>query len=112
MVNNFFKSVYEVVRKVPRGKVVTYSQIAKALGTRDARKVGWALHANRDKKTPCHRVVNKDGRLAPNFGFGGGEEQRLRLEKERVGFTPQGKVEMVEYKYEINSRIGKSGRQV
>ncbi|MFH0942963.1 MAG: MGMT family protein [Candidatus Beckwithbacteria bacterium] len=90
----FFEQVYELVRQVPKGKVVTYGQIAKKLGTKDARRVGWALHANCDNKTPCHRVVNKDGRLAPNFGLGGGEEQRLRLEKEGVKFTKDGKVEL------------------
>ena len=67
--DDFFKNVYRLVRRVPSGKIATYGQIAKMLGTRDARRVGWALHANRDPKVPCHRVVNKDGRLAPNFAF-------------------------------------------
>ncbi len=72
--NNFFDQVYGVVRKIPKGKVATYGQIAEILGTKDARKVGWALHANRSADVPCHRVVNKDGRLAPNFAFDGAEE--------------------------------------
>lgn len=104
--------MYEIVRQVPWGKVVTYSQIAKKLGTKDSRRVGWALHANSDKNTPCHRVVNKNGRVAPNFGFGGGEEQRLRLEKEGVKFTDKGLVEMIKYKYETNCWLGKSGTEV
>jgi len=55
-----FEKVYEVVRKIPEGSVVTYGQIAKTLGIRDVRKIGWALHANPDgSTTPCHRVVNK-----------------------------------------------------
>src|SRR3990170_384664 len=66
---SFFERVYDVVRKIPKGKVATYGQLAEMIGTRDARKVGFALHANSDPKTPCHRVVNKDGRLAPNFAF-------------------------------------------
>jgi len=91
----FFKRVYELVRQVPQGKVVTYGQIAKKLGTKDSRKVGWALHANPDgEKRPCHRVVNKAGRLAPNFAFSGEEEQRLRLEKEGVTFTKDGLVDL------------------
>ncbi len=67
---------------------MTYGQIAEVLGTRDARKVGWALHANPDgSKVPCHRVVNKDGRLAPGYAFGGPNEQRNRLLAEGVRFS-------------------------
>ena len=74
--NNFFEQVYDVIRKIPKGKVMTYGQVAAILGTKDARKVGWALHGNTDPKTPCHRVVNKDGRLAPGYAFGGPNEQK------------------------------------
>jgi methylated-DNA-protein-cysteine methyltransferase-like protein len=80
----FFDKVYALVRKIPAGKVTTYGEIAGMLGTKDARKVGWALHANKDEKTPCHRVVNKNGGLAPNFAFDGEEEQRRRLLAEGV----------------------------
>lgn len=91
----FFEKVYEVVRKVPAGKVTTYGEIANALGTRDARKVGWALHQNpHGEEVPCHRVVNKAGRLAPNFAFDGMEEQRRRLESEEVGFLDDTHVDM------------------
>ena len=82
--NSFFKQVYKVVRKIPKGKVTTYGEIARAIGTKDARKVGFALHANRDESTPCHRVVNKEGRLAPNFAFDGEAEQKRRLLAEGV----------------------------
>lgn len=81
-----YEKVYEFVRKVPKGKVVTYGDVARALGTKDARKIGWALHANRDKDCPCHRVVNKEGRLAPNFAFEGWEGQKKLLEEEGVKF--------------------------
>ncbi|OGM11182.1 cysteine methyltransferase [Candidatus Woesebacteria bacterium RBG_16_39_8b] len=86
MAQDFFRKVYDVVRKIPKGKVATYGQLAEMIGTRDARKVGFALHANSDPKTPCHRVVNKDGRLAPNFAFDGPREQKRRLEAEGVKF--------------------------
>jgi methylated-DNA-protein-cysteine methyltransferase related protein len=93
--NNFFEQVYRVVRKIPEGKVATYGQIAEAIGTRDARKIGWALHANKDgSDVPCHRVVNKDGRLAPDYAFGGSNEQRNRLLAEGVGFTDGNHVKM------------------
>ena len=83
---SFFDEVYKVVKQVPKGKVTTYGEIARALGTKDARKVGWALHVNSDPKTPCHRVVNKEGKLAANFAFDGEAEQKRRLESEGVVF--------------------------
>lgn len=89
----FFAKVYEVVRGIPEGKVMTYGQVARRLGTADARKVGWALAANSDPNTPCHRVVNKEGGLAKNFGksldlgaMQGFGEQKRRLVEEGVGF--------------------------
>ena len=87
--DGLFEKVYKVVRKIPKGKVTTYGEIARAIGTKDARKVGFALHANSDPKTPCHRVVNKDGRLAPNFAFDGDKEQRRRLMAEGVSFIEE-----------------------
>ncbi len=79
-----FDKVYQIVKTIPRGKVMTYGQIAKLIGTRDTRKIGWALHANKSNDVPCHRVVNKDGRLAPNYAFGGADEQKLRLLSEGI----------------------------
>ena len=91
----FFEQVYAVVRTVPAGFVTTYGAIAKALGTRDSRRVGQALHANPDSaKTPCHRVVFSDGRLAPGYAFGGPNEQLRKLQLEGVVFAPDGKVDM------------------
>jgi methylated-DNA-protein-cysteine methyltransferase-like protein len=83
----FFGEVYDVVKKIPAGKVMTYGQVARAVGSRDARRVGQALHANKDPKVPCHRVVFSDGRLAPGFAFGGMEKQREKLRKEKVRFA-------------------------
>ena len=83
---NFFEQVYEVVKKIPKGKVMTYGEVAKIVGTRDVRKVGWALHANKSNEIPCHRVVNKDGRLAPSYAFGGPNEQKAKLLSEGVVF--------------------------
>lgn len=73
---------------------MTYGQIAKLIGTRDARRVGHALHANKNPEVPCHRVVNKDGRLAPNYAFGGCFEQKARLLNEGVGFADENHVKM------------------
>ena len=88
MSNNFFNKVYEVVKQIPKGKVATYGQIARLCGNpRMARQVGWALHVNPEPYvTPCHRVVNRNGRLAAAFAFGGENVQRTLLESEGVTF--------------------------
>ncbi len=82
----FFPSVYAAVRRIPRGKVATYGDVAEAIGApRAAQAVGWALHVNPEPiLTPCHRVVNRYGHLAKNFGFGGIEEQERLLALEDV----------------------------
>lgn len=83
---SFFDLVYEVVKKIPRGKVATYGQIARMCGSPpSSRAVGYALHVNPFPGiVPCHRVVNREGRLAPGFAFGGAEVQRDLLEREGV----------------------------
>src|SRR3990172_8983117 len=92
--NSFFTQVYAVVQEIPPGEVATYGQIAEILGTKDARKVGWALHANKSDQVPCHRVVNKDGKLADNFAFAGALEQKRRLEAEGVSFLDEMHVDL------------------
>ena len=88
METSFSKKVYELVKKIPKGKVLTYEEIAAKLGKpRAARAVGNALHQNPDSQNiPCHRVVDRNGRLAANYAFGGGEEQRKRLLSEGIKF--------------------------
>lgn len=83
---SFFENVYEAVQLIPRGKVATYGQIARMIGApRSSRAVGYALHVNpRPGVIPCHRVVNREGRLAPAFAFGGPEIQAQLLESEGV----------------------------
>jgi len=80
------------------GKVTTYGIIAKKIGTRDARRVGHALHANKSQQVPCHRVVNKNGGLAKSFGFGGAWEQAKRLEAEGI-VVINNKVDLEKYLY-------------
>lgn len=91
----FFQQVYEFVQHIPAGKVSTYGEVAKALHTRDARRIGQALHANPNgSKTPCHRVVFFDGRLAPGYAFGGPNEQMRKLQLEGVTFLEDGHVDL------------------
>lgn len=94
---NFFNRVYEVVRRIPLGKVATYGLIADILDTKDARRVGHALHANPDgSRTPCHRVVFSDGSLASGYAFGGPNEQRRKLELEGI-MLDANKVNLTKY---------------
>lgn len=99
----FNERVYEVVKQIPCGRVATYGQIARLINApRCARLVGFALHANPEPGIiPCHRVVFKDGSLAPGFAFGGPEEQRRLLESEGITFTSEGKVQMDTYTWEV-----------
>jgi len=83
----FFEKVYRLVRTIPEGKVTTYGHLAHALGTKDARRIGHALHGNPDPNTPCHRVVNKEGKLAPSYAFGGADIQKQKLESEGINFV-------------------------
>jgi methylated-DNA-protein-cysteine methyltransferase-like protein len=94
IIMTFFERVYKLVKQIPPGKVATYGQIAEILGTRDARKVGFALHANRDPKVPCHRIVNKEGRLAPNYAFDGWREQKRKLFEEGIIFKDEMRVDL------------------
>ena len=83
---NIKEKVYEYLRSIPSGKVVTYGQIAAHLGNPGlARAVGNALHKNPDPdRNPCFRVVNASGKLSRNFGCGGMEEQKRRLEEDGI----------------------------
>ena len=91
-----FERIYEVVRSIPKGKVMTYGQVAVLAGNpRWARVVGYALHKNPEPGViPCHRVVNREGRVAPGFAFGGEDAQRKLLEGEGVSFLENGLVDM------------------
>ena len=83
---NIKEKVYEYLRTIPSGKVVTYGQIAAHLGNPGlARAVGNALHVNPDPdRNPCFRVVNASGKLSDNFGCGGMDEQKRRLEEDGI----------------------------
>ena len=91
---NTFEKIYEVVKSIPEGKVATYGLVAALAGNpRWSRVVGYALHVNPEPGViPCHRVVNREGRPAPGFAFGGPQVQREMLESEGVVFDNDGKV--------------------
>ncbi len=79
MNNSFTEKVYEVVKKIPRGKVLTYKEVAWRAGSPLAsRAVGNILHNNHDPKIPCHRVVRSDGKLG---GYNGGTNKKRKILK-------------------------------
>ena len=89
------KRIYDAVKKIPYGRVATYSQVAQIAGDRKmARAVGNALHNNPDPgNIPCYRVVNAKGELAGEFAFGGPGEQAKLLEAEGITVS-DGKVDL------------------
>lgn len=95
----FFEKVYSVVKDIPKGKVATYGQIAKILNApRFSQVVGFALHSNPDQATiPCHRVVNREGKICTGFAFGGKDAQRKLLESEGVKVDKDGIVDLKKY---------------
>lgn len=97
---NYIDKVHKKVRDIPEGRVTTYGSISKSVGI-DPRMVGWALHANKDENTPCHRVVDRNGRLASNFAFDGPDEQRRRLKAEGIEFKDDMHVDLKKYLWEV-----------
>ena len=93
---NTFDKIYNAVKQIPYGKVATYGQIAAMCGNpRLARVVGYALHNNPAPMViPCHRVVNREGRVAAAFAFGGGDTQRALLEAEGIEFEADGSIDL------------------
>lgn len=97
--SDFDEKVYEAVRKIPRGRVATYAQIAAMVGNpHSCRAVGNALHRNPYfGDVPCHRVVNAKGFLAANFVFGGDGVQAEMLRADGVE-SVDGRVDLEIYK--------------
>lgn len=92
------KRIYEAVKKIPKGHVATYGQIAEMAGNpRMSRAVGNALHKNPDPlHIPCFRVVNSKGELAGAFAFGGGKAKAELLREDGVEVV-NGKVDLEKY---------------
>lgn len=83
--SEFTKAVYQLVKVIPRGRVMTYGQIATLLGhPRAAQQVGWVLHWADYKEVPYQRVVNRFGSLADGYTRGGREAHRADLEMEGI----------------------------
>jgi len=98
--NPFFKQVYDVVERIPYGKVISYGEIARLLGRpRAAREVGWAMR-NCPDGLPWQRVVMADGSIT---GGVFADIRRALLESEDVVFLPDGRVDMDSCRWLSNS---------
>ena len=96
--DNPTRRIYEAVKKIPRGKVATYGQVAAMAGNpKMCRAVGNALHKNPDPDNiPCYRVVNAKGELAGAFAFGGADVQANLLRADGIDVIDN-KVDLIKY---------------
>ncbi len=107
-VSSTYKLIYAAVRRIPRGKVATYGQIALVAGLgRAARQVGYALHSLPPKsRVPWHRVINHEGRISLRSSGGHDEWQRVLLEEEGVEFDRSGKVKLGQFRWKPGALPG------
>jgi methylated-DNA-protein-cysteine methyltransferase-like protein len=92
----YAERVYDVVAKIPYGRVTTYGDIARSLGSiRGARMVGWALNSTPEgRDLPAHRVVNRIGELSGGWHFGHPEVMKSLLVAEGVPFRDEYQVDL------------------
>ena len=100
MPTEFTQRVLNIIKSIPRGKVMTYGLIAKAAGSpRAARQVVRILHSlSQKEKLPWHRVVNREGKIVLKSKEGD-EIQKALLLKEKIKFDLSGKIELEKYQY-------------
>lgn len=98
-----YEKIYRVVRRIPRGRVSTYGDVAERAGLEGrARQVGYALHALPDGGgIPWHRVVNAQGEISPRSGSDSHELQRMLLEEEGVEFDGRGRIDLKRYRSKL-----------
>jgi methylated-DNA-protein-cysteine methyltransferase-like protein len=103
--------IYAVVRRIPRGRIATYGQVAQLAGLgRHARQVGYALHSlDAGDRLPWHRVLNAQGRVSPRAEPGGDRVQRAMLEREGVRFDAAGRTDLSQFGWRprANARLRK-----
>ena len=99
-----YAHIYAVIKKIPKGKVATYGQIAALAGiARGARQVGTALRSTPDNlKLPWQRVINAQGRISlrlKDWESGGDDYQKVLLENEGVAISAEGKIDLKRYRW-------------
>ena len=102
MTSDTYRRIYSVVRRIPKGRVATYGQVAALAGLPGhARQVGYALHALAENtRVPWHRVINAKGEISFRSAVGGHHEQLMRLERENVEFDQRNRVNLSRYRWE------------
>jgi methylated-DNA-protein-cysteine methyltransferase-like protein len=102
MDSKLHERIYAVVRRIPSGRVASYGQVAELAGLpRQARLVGYALHALRDEHgaVPWQRVINARGEVSLRSEPGTEGLQRVLLEAEGVAFDERGRVDLTRYRW-------------
>jgi methylated-DNA-protein-cysteine methyltransferase related protein len=101
-----YELIWSTVRRIPRGRVATYGQIAELAGLEGhARQVGYALHNLPERSDiPWHRVINARGEVSPRSGGDSHELQRMLLEAEGVEFDRRGRLDLACYRWRPKSR--------
>jgi len=95
---DFQKAIYNLVKKIPYGRVMTYGQIAACLGfPRAAQYVGWCLHWADHNKVPYQRVLNRFGGLAAGYPEGGRKAHEIDLLREKIKIQKDGTVNLEKY---------------
>lgn len=102
-----YHRIYRVIRRIPRGRVASYGQVAQLAGLEgQARQVGYALHAlPTDDRTPWQRVVNARGEISLRSGSDDDRLQRLLLEEEGVRFDRAGRIDLQRYRWRPRGRV-------
>lgn len=100
--SKLYKQIYDVVKRIPQGRVATYGQVARVAGLgRQARLVGYALHnLPEGNPVPWHRVINAQGRISLGSRGDSAKIQRDWLEDEGVEFDQRGRVDLEEYRWD------------
>jgi methylated-DNA-[protein]-cysteine S-methyltransferase len=99
MMPPFYESCYKVLKKVPKGKVTTYKEIARALNSKAYRTVGSAMHNNPyAPKVPCHRVVNSNGDVG---GFFSEQKAKIKLLKSEGVEIVNNKIDLKKYGFKL-----------
>jgi methylated-DNA-protein-cysteine methyltransferase-like protein len=109
-----YARIYAVIRRIPRGRVATYGQIAALAGLQGhARQVGYALHAlPNGSVVPWHRVINARGEISRRSQFGGEVRQRMLLEAENVEFDWRGRISLRRYRWRGKAGLAPGGAAV
>lgn len=118
-VNRFdrvFEKIYKLVLRIPRGRVMTYGQIAQLLEDRySPRLVGWAMHAtpHNDRNIPWHRVINSRGGISTGrVILAEPDRQRLMLEAEGVSFDDRGHCDLGTFQWSPRQRAARAKLKV